>query len=132
MLDDGCLVIGDYKITFKSDGSVNENEKGNCQDYEISVSEQSGSNSGSKSVEDTCSGPNCVYTYYTDEYAIEGSFAASNTPIEFSNTIYTTKDYTTLKDGALQRNYFLGHILTNGKIQKSYACGIENNTLFCL
>ena len=35
VLDDGCLVIGDYKITFKSDGSVNETIKGNCDDYVI-------------------------------------------------------------------------------------------------
>jgi type IV pilus assembly protein PilA len=36
VLDDGCLVIGDYKITFKSDGSINETVKGDCSDYEFS------------------------------------------------------------------------------------------------
>ena len=35
VLDDGCLVIGNYKITFKSDGSINQTEKGNCDDYVI-------------------------------------------------------------------------------------------------
>ena len=38
VLDDGCLVISDYKITFKSDGSVNEIAKGNCDDYVIAGS----------------------------------------------------------------------------------------------
>ena len=38
VLDDGCLVIGDYRVTFNSDSSINETVKGNCDDYVINGS----------------------------------------------------------------------------------------------
>ena len=76
---------------------------------------------------DTC--PNCVYALYTSaEY------------INYRDNYYGIlpdyhKDYTELKyiDTGEQIPYFLGHELdNNGKVVKSYACGIDDNKVFCL
>ena len=113
VLDDGCLVIGDYKITFKSDGSVNETVKGNCDDYVIPVP--------IPTMAEMC--PGCKFIYATESQLIIGENMPSSTD--------TTNDYTELSD----HPYFLGLIEspTNPeKIGRVFACGIENGTPFCL
>ena len=37
-LDGGCLTIGDYKVTFKRDGSIESTEKGNCNSSDVALS----------------------------------------------------------------------------------------------
>ena len=37
VLNAGCLVIGDYKISFGTDGKVNGTVKGDCEDYEFPI-----------------------------------------------------------------------------------------------
>ena len=66
----------------------------------------------------TCPGPQCVYT------ESENSIGQ-----QISGTLGT--DYKTSYGD--YENYFLGHILNNnGVIEESYACGINNGTVFCL
>ena len=67
--------------------------------------------------------PGCVFAKYTSEHYIQST---GNTPNTLSD-VTTTSDYTTLNS-----NYFLGHILENGYIKRSFACGIENGEAFCL
>ena len=40
VLNAGCVVIGDYKVTFGTDGKVNETVKGDCIDYEFAEEEE--------------------------------------------------------------------------------------------
>ena len=156
VLDDGCLVIGDYKITFNSDGSVNETIKGNCDDYEYVDS--------NVPTIASCSG--CKFIYKKNTYNIVGSyFDEYNDMPEESDGL--TNDYTTLKKDvefwiadddteyyneyecyeangntecesgttSVQRPYFLGLIEseeTPGKIGRAFVCGVENGTPFCL
>ena len=126
VLNAGCLVIGDYKITFGTDGKVNETVKGDCESYEIPTTEV---------VEDTCPGSNCVYAFYTDWFAIKNSDAAIDygIPIKIDDLIYTTDKYNTLLVNNNQRKFFLGHILNqNQEIEKLFSCGIVNGELMCL
>ena len=66
--------------------------------------------------------PGCVFAKYTSDHYIQGK----GTPNTLSD-VTTTTDYTTLNS-----NYFLGHVLENGYIKRSFACGIENGQAFCL
>jgi type IV pilus assembly protein PilA len=76
VLDDGCLVIGDYQVTFKSDGSINETVKGNCNDYAI--------NSGSNSVEPSVPEP---VSFATDSWAtIKAALTADRSTYEIGST----------------------------------------------
>ena len=68
VLDGGCLVIDEYKITFKSDGSVDQTVKGNCSDY-VFPSENSGSSSGTSPVVSTWN----IYYYSEDGLIFETS-----------------------------------------------------------
>lgn len=66
--------------------------------------------------------PNCVYVYSEDEIDIGDKLENY------------TDDYNTLKtpEGA-QRNYFLGYnIDSNDIITNTYACGINNEKVFCI
>lgn len=77
--------------------------------------------------------PGCVFVNDTTRRYIYGSPESSGKTTTLSAGEYTT-DYTTIIDGNNnQVNYFLGHKIDNdGKILKSYACGLKNGTLFCL
>jgi len=112
VLDDGCLVIGDYKVTFKSDGSVNETVKGDCDDYVIIPT-----------MAEMC--PGCKFIYTTSYLTIGTSDMPSS----------ATDDYTDWTSGENSHPYFLGLIestTSSGKIGRAFACGVENDTPFCL
>ena len=68
---------------------------------------------------------NCVYAYYEDYKHFLGD-----------KTILTdyANDYQNLQDvSGNVRLKFLGHVLDGeGKIEKSFACGVENSQAFCL
>jgi prepilin-type N-terminal cleavage/methylation domain-containing protein len=75
ILDDGCLVIGDYKVTFKSDGSVNETIKGNCDDYVI--------NNGNESTEPSVPEP---VSFATDSWTtIKAALTADRSAYEIGS-----------------------------------------------
>jgi len=67
--------------------------------------------------------PGCVFAKYNTSHYIQST---GSTPNTLESNEYTS-DYTTLNS-----SYFLGHILSNGYIQRSFACGIENGEAFCL
>ena len=122
VLNAGCVVIGDYKVTFGTDGKVDETVKGNCSTYEFPKS--------IPTMAEMC--PGCKFIFTTDTYGIVGSQydEYSNMPAEDE----LTNDYTTLTrtEG---HPYFLGLIesTTNpGKIGRIFACGIKNGVPFCL
>ena len=179
VLNGGCLVIGDYKITFKSDGSVDQTEKGDCDDYEF-PSENSGSSSNeqgnggqSSSVPTIASCPGCKFIFPTSQYyCIMGSdydseggdydldsdmppaadltndyrnlqkdvdiwIAGDNTKYYDESECYYANNETACEAGttSVQRPYFLGLIESTSdstKIGRAFACGIENDTPFCL
>ena len=119
ILTGGCLTIGDYKVTFDTKGSISETIKGEC-DVTPTIA--------------SC--PGCKFIYTKSTYAIEGSSADNN----YSTDMPTEQDgltdnYTELTSGENSHPYFLGLIesTTNpGKIGRAFACGIENDTPFCL
>ena len=124
ILDGGCLVIGDYKIIFKSNGSVDGTEKGNCDDYVFPSEQSNGGQSSSAPTIASCPGPGCKFIFTTSNLTIGTSDMPSS----------ATDDYTTLI-GPGGHPYFLGLIesTTNqGKIGRAFACGVENGTPFCL
>ena len=86
-------------------------------------SNKSGNQTGKSSQIESC--PNCVFAFYDGAkyYGENGSILT-----EYTN------DYTTLKDkDGKQRKFFLGHILDkDGKIEKGFACGINNEKPFCI
>ncbi len=114
-LKSGCLVIGDYAVTF-NEGGTTSTEKGKC-------------------IPTIASCPGCKFIYILDTYAIVGSYDEAN----YSSDMPTednglTNDYTTLI-GEGGHPYFLGLIesTTNpGKIGRAFACGVENDKPFCL
>ena len=65
-LDGGCLTIGDYKVTFKRDGSIESTEKGNCNSSDVALS---------------CSNDEYLYEVYnytvTDQEACKAYFIES-------------------------------------------------------
>ena len=68
-LTGGCLVIGDYAVTFEG-GNATSTIKGTCtSSSNNSGNEQSGSssneqdNGGNVVVENICPGPNCIYAF---------------------------------------------------------------------
>jgi type II secretory pathway pseudopilin PulG len=136
ILDGGCLVIGDYKIIFKSNGLVDGTEKGNCDDYVFPSEQSNGGQSSSAPTIASCPGCKFIYTldYY---YAIEGSDAEENCSSDMPQG--TTNDYTTLI-GEGGHPYFLGLIESTSnstKIGRAFVCGIEkdsndNDVPFCL
>lgn len=68
--------------------------------------------------------PGCVFTKYdiSNSHYLDGK-GSPNTLTD----VTTTTDYTTLNS-----DYFLGHILENGVIKRSFVCGIEESGAFCL
>ena len=76
--------------------------------------------------------PGCVFLNDGTVRYIYGSTGSAGKTTTLSAGEYTT-DYTTLKIRNVQLNYFLGHKIDNdGKILKSYACGLKNGELFCI
>ena len=76
--------------------------------------------------------PGCVFLNDTRARFIYDSSGSAGKTTTLSDGDYTT-DYTTLTSGDVQLNYFLGHKIDNdGKILKSYACGLKNGELFCI
>ena len=115
LFKNGCLTIGDYAVTFNTDGTTST-EKGICeepaQDHTIA----------------TC--PGCVFASYDMSKTkwIKGSGQGENEASGNNKLTEYTEDYTTLN-----KTYFLGHIIDeNNYITKSYACGIEGTTPFCI
>ena len=109
-LTGGCLKIGDYAVTFDSNGNASKTEKGACPE--------------NLNIEDTCPGENCYYgTDFTDDLGNDLLIGST-----LSNT-YST-NYQDLG------NFFLGFKINNNndkKITRSYACGIsDDNVLFCI
>ena len=107
LFKNGCLTIGDYAVTFNTDGTTST-EKGVCEEI-VQV----------PTMAQMC--PGCKFIHTTSVLTKETSDMPSD----------TTSDYTTLSD----RPYFLGLIesTTNpGKIGRAFACGVENGTPFCI
>ena len=76
--------------------------------------------------------PGCKFIFTTGDYAIEGSPAANSYSSDMPSS--ATDDYTTLI-GTGGHPYFLGLIestTNSGKIGRAFACGVENDTPFCL
>ena len=101
----GCIVVGDYAVTFNADGTTST-EKGECAPSVPTI--------------ESCPGLGCKYIYTTSTLTI----GTSTEPSEATN------DYTTLTS----HPYFLGLISDSntGIIERTFACGIEGTTLFCL
>ena len=105
VLTNGCLVIGEYAVTFDG-GSVSSTTKGNCSPTFLSMDEM-------------C--PGCVFAYTLDELILGTSTVPAN----------VTSNYTTLTN---EHPYFLGFIANSNTnvIERAFACGVENGTPFCL
>ena len=105
-LKGGCLTVGDYKVTFKNDGSVDKTEKGTCTPRIA-----------------TC--PGCKYIFIHDYLEIG---------VTTMESLNTTDDYTELTSGENSPQRFLGLLEdeNTGKIGRAFACGIENGKPFCI
>ena len=123
-----------------SDGWVQVNSKGEVVGYSLKVGDyyvNPENNDANKALADksgelvskpeggsstpaSCPGPGCKFVYTTNKLTI----GTSEIPSE------ATDDYTTLAE----HPYFLGLIAneTTGKIERLFACGVENGTPFCL
>ena len=108
----GCLTIGDYKVTFNTDGTTSA-EKGECEELvQVSTIE-------------TCPGPGCVYAYTTDTWYYSG------TPTTLTSAQYKENYEDVISESG--KKYFLGLKLNaSGTIERAFACGIEGTTPFCL
>ena len=109
-LTGGCLVFGDYAVTF--DGNTASTVKGTCSPANAIAS---------------CTG--CKFIYPQSSLTIGTSAMPSS----------ATDDYTDWTSGANSHPYFLGLIADSktGKIGNAFACGIEtdedgNDVPFCL
>lgn len=129
VLTEGWLVIGDYRVTFNENGTVTTIKNSG------SSSNEQGNGGQSSSVPTIASCPGCKFIHILDTYAIVGSSAeayySSDMPTEDNGL---TNDYTTLI-GEGGHPYFLGLIESTSdstKIGRAFACGIENDTPFCL
>jgi type IV pilus assembly protein PilA len=116
-LTEGCLVIGEYAVTFKSDGTTST-EKGKCIPKIP-----------------TC--PGCVFVGDSFNYSVSQNYFTQGSPaIVKPNVALTnyTNNYTEIVDSNnYQRNYFIGFILNSDEtINRYFACGIEKGIAFCL
>ena len=122
-LINGCLVINGYEAIYQN-GKFTSTGKGDC-----------GGVIPATPAIPSC--PGCKFIFTTYEYAILGSEAADDD--YYITDMPTTQDgltddYTTLI-GEGGHPYFLGLIestTTPGTIERAFACGVENGTLFCL
>ena len=108
-LTGGCLVIGDYSVTFNNDGTTNT-EKGECAPI-------------IPTMEEMC--PGCKFIYTENELIIGTSYMPSD----------ATDDYTDWTSGENSHPHFLGLIESTTDeeiIGRAFACGIINGTPFCL
>ena len=108
-LSSGCLTINKYKVTF-TNGEVSNIEKGECAPSVPTMAEM-------------C--PGCKFIFTTSTLTIGTSDMPSS----------ATDDYTDWTSGENSHPYFLGLIestTSSGKIGRAFACGVENDTPFCL
>ena len=133
-LQGGCLVIGDYAVTFEG-GNATSTIKGDCSSSSNNSGNEQGNGGQSSSVPTIASCPGCKFIFTTDSsYSIVGSNLDYDEYSDMPAAADLTNDYTTLI-GEGGHPYFLGLIEsaeTPGKIGRAFACGIENNTPFCL
>lgn len=107
-LKEGCLVIGEYAVRFDGNGKS-------------SVTANDGCSAVLPSMDEMC--PDCVYKF----------IAYSNQSIYFHigdslNESEYVEDYTDLG-----QSVFFGLVLDgDGKINRTFSCGIEKNTPFCI
>ena len=72
---------------------------------------------------DSCE--NCAFSFYNEESSKQ--YGTNKTLKDY------TYDYKELKTTTGEsRKMFLGHILENGKIKRGFACGINNENVFCI
>lgn len=72
---------------------------------------------------DSCE--NCAFSFYNEESSKQ--YGTNKTLKDY------TYDYKELKTtNGESRKMFLGHILENGKIKRGFACGINNENVFCI
>ena len=103
----GCLVIGEYAVTFNTDGTTST-EKGEC-----------------KVIPTIAICPGCVFAYTTDPWYYSG------TPTTLNSSQYKENYEDVISESG--KNYFLGLKLNaSGTIERAFACGVENGTPFCL
>ena len=119
VLTKGWLVIGDYRVTFNENGTVTT-----IKNSGLSSNEQG--NGGQSSFAPTIeSCPGCKFIYKKFRLTIGTSDMPSS----------ATDDYTDWTSGENSHPYFLGLIESTSdstKIGRAFACGIENDTPFCL
>ena len=72
VLDGGCLTIGDYKVTFDSNGSVSSTEKGSCDSSNIVLS-CSGDEYLYEEYSYTVTDQEACRTYFENNYGCEGN-----------------------------------------------------------
>jgi len=104
----GCLVIGDYAVTFNTDETTST-EKGECSPSVPTI--------------ETC--PGCVFTYTKDIWHYSG------TPTTLTSTQYKENYEDVISESG--KNHFFGLKLNaSGTIERAFSCGVENGTPFCL
>ena len=72
---------------------------------------------------DSCK--NCAFSFYGEE-----SSKRYNESVYLKDYTYDYKELKN-KNGEI-RKMFLGHILSKGKIERGFACGINNGKVFCI
>lgn len=108
ILKSGCLIIGEYAVTFQNSNVINSEKNGKCV---IKIP--------------TC--PDCVFRLSDESRYIDGIDVNDENAVTSLEESEYTNDYLTLNS-----NYFLGHILDENKIQRSFVCGIKDSKPFCL
>ena len=117
---DYSLKFGDYVVSLNTTTNTPESTKnGELKAKPLTM-------------DDMC--PGCKFIFMTGGgYAIEGSPATSYSSSDMPSS--ATDDYTDWTSGENSHPYFLGLIestTTSGKIGRAFACGVENDTPFCL
>ena len=125
VLTSGCLAIGDYAVTFNTNGEVSSTLKGDCSNSSSQTNEPQVDNSDSTELTMATMCPDCVFAFTTNTWYYSG------TPTTLTSNQYK-ENY---EDVVSESGYdsFLGIKLnSSGTIEKAYACGIEGTTPFCL
>ena len=73
--------------------------------------------------------PDCEFMYTTNGYSY-GASGTTRTKIEDEDGVTLSSNYEDVITET--RKYFLGVKFENNKISRAYACGIENDTPFCI
>ena len=107
LFKNGCLTVGDYAVTFNTDGTTST-EKGECNVIPTIA---------------TC--PGCVFAYTIDPWYYSG------TPTTLTKSQYKENYEDVISESG--KNHFLGLKLNaSGTIERAFACGVENGTPFCI